>query len=452
MKINPNIFRAYDIRGVYPREINEEATYFIGRAFIKFLRKINLKIVIGQDNRVSSPSLFKALTKGMIDEGSNVINIGLSTTPMLYFTVAHFKFDGGINITASHNPFQYNGFKMVREKAIPISEKSGIKEIKNLALEGKFQTTEKGKITKKEVLKEYIRFNLENDLKEIKPFKIVVDTANAVSSIVVPKILKKIDCKIFHLYSKLDGTFPNHPPDPHIEENLKVLKKKVLTKKADLGIAFDGDGDRIVFVDEKGKRIPGDLITTLLVKLILKTHPGEKILCDVRSSNIIREVTKKAGGKPVMGRIGHSFIKEKMRKENIIFQGELNGHYYFREHYFCEAPFFAMLKILEEITKSGKTISGLVKPFKKYFHSGEINFRIKDYHLPDAKKIILEKLERRYKKGQISHLDGLRIDFKDWWFNIRSSHTEPVLRLVVEAETEKLMEEKKKELVAQIKA
>ncbi len=447
MKINSDIFRAYDIRGIYPEEINENAAYLIGRAYVKFLGKKNPKIVVGRDNRFSSPVLFKNLVSGIINSGANVIDIGLAITPMLYFTVAHFKYDGGVSITASHNLAQYNGFKFVREKAIPISEKTGLKEIKKLALAGKFKIKRKGKVLRKKVLKEYIAFNLKDfDLEAIKPLKIAIDTANAVPGIVVPEIFKKTNCKIYHLYSKLDGTFPNHPPSPHEEENLRGLQRQVLNKKADLGIAFDGDGDRIIFVDENGKMIPGDLITALLAYLILKENPGEKVLCDVRSSNIVRDAVKEGGGKVVIGRIGHSFIKERMRKENIIFQGELNGHYYLREHYFCEAPFYVIFKILEEISKRDKAISELLKPYKKYFHSGEINFEVKD------KKKVLKTLENKFSRGgKVLKIDGLRIDYSDWWFNARPSHTEPVLRLVVEAKTKELMEKKKKELIALIK-
>ena len=441
MKINPQIFRAYDIRGIYPKELDERAAYLIGRAFVKFFKKPRLKIVVGRDNRLSSPSLFKALTKGIIDQGADVIDIGLSTTPMHYFTVAHFKFDGGVMITASHNPPQYNGFKFVREKAIPISEKTGLKEIKKLTTRPGNVITRPGRVVKKEVLKEYIAFNLKDfNLKKIKLLKIVIDTANAVPGILVPKIFKKINCKIYYLFAKLDGSFPNHLPSPHEEKNLKSLKKEVLRKKADLGIAFDGDGDRVIFVDEKGKMILGDLITALLASLILKENPGEKVLCDVRSSNIVRDVVKEMGGIPVIGRIGHSFIKERMRRENIIFQGELNGHYYLRTHYFCEAPFFVIFKILEEISRNRKSISELVKPFQKYSHSGEINFKVKN------KKKVFKTLEDKFRGGEILKIDGLRIDFPNWWFNVRPSHTEPLLRLVVEARTKKLMEQKIKEI------
>lgn len=445
MKINPSIFKAYDIRGLFPKEINEEVAYLVGRAFVIFLssqrKSTKLNIVVGRDNRLSSSLLAQNLKKGVRDQGANVIDIGLVTTPMLYFATYHYNFDGGIIITASHLGKEYNGFKMVREKAIPLSEKTGIQEIKKLVLKGNFKIKRKGKIKRKKILKEYLKFNLKDfDFSNTKPFKIVVDTANAVSGILIPELSKKIPGKIYHLFEKLDGNFPNHSPDPLIKENLKWLQKEVLNKKADLGIAFDGDGDRIIFVDENGKIVPCDLINALIAKIILRNHPGEKILYDIRSSNIVREVIVKERGKPVMGRVGHSFIKEKMRKENIIFAGEFSGHYYHRDHYFCEAPLFVLFKILEEISKKEKTFSQLIKPFEKYFHSGEINFKVKD------KEKVLKILENKFKEGKISKIDGIRIDFPDWWFNVRPSQTEPVLRLVLEAKTKKLMEKKKKEI------
>ena len=434
MEINTKIFKAYDIRGIYPEEINEEAGYFIGRAYAKFLAKKKPKIAVGRDARISSPSLYKSLTKGLTDQGADVVDIGFSITPLLYFAVAHLKIDGGVNITASHNPPQYNGFKLVREKAIPISGDTGIEKIKKIALKGKFKEGRKGRVLEKQILKDYISFNLKGfNLKKVKPLKIVTDTANGVAGIPVAEFFKKTNHKVFHLYSKLDGTFPNHLPSPHEEKNLKGIKKEVSRRKADLGIAFDGDGDRIIFVDEKGKMVRGDYITALMAKLILKENPGEKVLCDVRSSNIVRETVKEAGGKVVLGRVGHSFIKEKMRKENIIFQGELNGHYYLRSHYFCEAPFYIIFRLIEEISNTEIPLSELVKPFQKYYYSGEINLTIKD------KKTALLKLERKFKKGKINKIDGLRVDFPDWWFNARPSNTEPVLRLVIEAKTKKLL-------------
>jgi len=448
MKINSNIFRAYDIRGIYPKELDERAGELIGRAFVKFLNKKNLRIVVARDGRLSSPSLFKFLTKGLCEQGVNVIDIGLATSPMFYFAVAHFKFDGGIMITASHLSSEYNGFKLVREKAIPISEETGLKEIKKLTqtagnvITG-YPPSGCGKVVKKKVLKEYIAFNLKDfDLEKILPFKIVIDTANSVSGILIPEIFKKINCKIYHLFSELDGNFPNHNPDPLVKENLTFLQKEVKKRKADFGIAFDGDGDRIIFLDERGKIISGDFITALLSQIILKAHSGEKIIYDIRSSNIVKETIKRYGGIPLVSRIGHSFFKEKMRKENIIFGGELSGHYYSKKDYFSEAPIFVLFKILEEMTKSKNKLSQLIEPFKKYFYSGEINFKVKN------KKKVLKTLENKFSQsGNILKTDGLRIDFPDFWFLVRPSQTEPLLRLVLEARTKKLMEEKKQEIV-----
>jgi len=441
MRINPKIFRAYDIRGVYPKDLNESTAYSIGRAFVKFLKKPKLRIVIARDNRISSPSLHKNLIKGITDSGASVVDIGLSTTPMFYFAAAHYKYDGGIIVTASHNPAEYNGFKIVRENAVPISGETGIKEIQKLTQFNFEENKNNGKVVEKEILKDYIDFNLKN-IKNLKSFKIVIDTANAVSGIVIPELFKTIPGKIYHLFSKFDGKFPNHSPDPLVKKNLKALQKEVKNKKADLGVAFDGDGDRIIFVDEKAEIIAGDIITALIASLILKDNAGKKILYDVRSSNIIKETVEKAGGKAIVGRIGHSFIKERMRKENIIFAGEFSGHYYHKDHYFCEAPIFVFLEILKEMSKT--SISQLVKPYRKYFHSGEINFKVEN------KEAKLRQIKNSYKGGKILEIDGLRVDYRDWWFLVRLSNTEPVLRLVVEANTKSLLEEKKKELTALI--
>ncbi len=448
LRFSHAIFRAYDIRGIYPDYLNERVAELIGRAFVKFLGGSNLNIVVGRDNRLSSPSLFKALTKGILEQGGNVIDIGIATTPMLYWTCAYFKFDAGIEISASHNPPQYNGFKMVRKEAAPISEKTGLKEIKKLVTSPGNAITSPGTIIKKEILKEYLKFNLRNfDFKKMRPFNLVIDTANATAGILIPEIFRKTNFKISHLFPKLDGNFPNHFPDPLVKKNLLLLQKEVKNKKADLGAAFDGDGDRIIFLDERGEVIPGDLITALLSKIILKEQVGKKILYDVRSSKIVGETIKGSGGTPIVSRIGHTFIKEKMREKDVFFAGEFSGHYYLKEHYFCEAPIFVLLKILEIISSTGKNLSELILPFKKYFHSGEINFNeIKN------KNKILEIMEKRYKNGKINHLDGLRIDFKNWWFLVRPSQTEPVLRLVIEAKTKEIFEEKKKELIELIKS
>lgn len=451
MKINPGIFKAYDIRGVYPEEINGRAAYLIGHAFAKFLKKPEIlpagrqvKIAVGRDNRLSSPILHENLVKGLRDSGVNVIDIGLSPTPLLYFAVAHYGLDGGINITASHNPKEYNGFKLVGEKAVPIGENTGLKQIQKLA-ENVSAGCGNGKVEKRKVINDYIEFNLrEINLNKLKPLKIVADTANAVPGIFISEIRKKISARIYHLFSKLDGSFPNHPPNPLTKENLSGLCREVRKRKADFGAAFDGDGDRIIFIDEKGAVVPSDMTTALMAEIILKENPGGKILYDIRSSRATKEAIEENGGEAVMWRVGHSFIKEKMRKEGIIFGGEFAGHFYYKKHHFAEAPLFLLLKIIEKISAEGTTLSRLIKPYRRYFHSGEINFEVEN------KMGKIKELKKAFGSGKIIEIDGLRVDFSDWWFNVRPSNTEPFLRLVLEAKTKNLLEEKKKELTALI--
>jgi len=452
MRINPGIFRAYDIRGIWPEELDEKIAYRIARAFVCFLRENNKKkvldIAVGRDNRLSSPSLSQNFIEGIIDSGCNVIDIGLSTTPMLYFSVAHYGFDGGVEVSASHNPPEYNGFKLVREESRPISKITGIERIKKLVLANTsfLPNKKKGDVIKKNVLDDYSKFVFEGiQIKKIKPLRIVVDTANGVVGIVIPQIFKKLPVQLYHLFPELDGRFPNHLPNPLVEENLEDIKQTVRKKKADLGVAFDGDGDRIIFVDEKGEVVPPDLIGVLVAESILKRYPGQKIMYDIRSSNIVKEKIKEAGGVAIMSRVGHSFIKERMRKENIVFAQEFSGHYYFKDRYFAESPFFVLFKILERLSESKKKLSDIIKEYKKYYHSGEINFEVAD----KEKKI--KELEKKFSKGKKTYLDGLRVDFKDWWFNVRPSNTEPLLRLVIEAKTKEILEKKKKEISALIK-
>lgn len=447
MEINAEIFKAYDIRGKYPEEINERVAFLLGKSFVKFLKqklkKNDLKIIVGRDGRISSPKLFNGIKNGILQEKVNLIDIGLSTSPMLYWAFFHYQFDGGIEITASHLGKEFNGLKLLAKKIGFLSKDSGLEEIKKICLKEKYRAErEKGKLTKKNVLMEYLKFQEKFFPKEnFQKLKIVVDTSNSVPGILIDPFKKIFQVKIFHLFPKIDGNFPNHEPDPSIEKNLIFLKKEVKKRKAHLGVIFDGDGDRIVFIDDRGKKIPGDLILAILAKSILKEKPKEKILYDVRCSNIVKEKIEEFGGIPVISRIGHSFIKQKMIKEKILFGGEFSGHYYHRDHYFSEVPLFVFLKILEIISLEKKPISKIIKGFQKYFHTGEINLKIPDPEL------VIEKLEKKYKRGKILKIDGLRVDFRDWWFLVRPSKTEPVLRLIVEAKTKKLMNLKKKELM-----
>jgi len=457
-QILEKIFRQYDIRGKYPEEINQEIAYLLGLALVSFAKKQRkvkkIDILVGRDNRKSSPALFKALSKGILDAGGNVISLGLCTSPLFYFASGYYKVDdGGVMITASHLPKDYNGFKLVRELPLPIDIKSGLKEIKKLVQKRTPEFFKKattcprtsGKLVEKNILKEYLKFiHKDPELFKMKPLKVVIDTGNAVTGIIAPEIFKNLNCKIFYLFKKLDSNFPNRHLDCTRAENLKNLTREVLKRKADLGVAFDGDGDRVTFLDEKGKFIFPSIITAFLVSVLLKENTGEKILYTVNQSRIIPEVIKTYGGVPIISKVGHSNIKKKMRKENDLFGGEESAHYYHRSPYFCEAPFFVLFKILKELSKTEKRFSELVKPFQKYFYSGEINFEAKN------QKRVLKSLENKLKGGKVLKMDGIRIDFPDWWFNVRPSHTEPVLRLVVEAKTKKLMVQKKKELTSLI--
>lgn len=442
MSINSSIFKAYDIRGIYPRDLNEEVAYLVGRAIVVLTGAKT--VVVGYDARFSSDSLVQAVIKGVTEQGADAVNIGLVTTPMLNFAVAeHPEHEAGIMVTASHNPKEYNGLKLCYGNALPIGENTGMADIKKLVLEEKFSAAMPGKILKKEILDAYVEKVLSLiDVKNIKPLKIVVDTANAVGAIPLPEFFKKIPCQLIPLYFELDGNFPNHEANPLKEETLVDLKKKVLEESADLGVAIDGDADRIGFVDEKGETVRADLILALIAKKILEEKPGGLVLYDVRSSRIAREVVEKAGGRAEMCRVGHALIKKQMWDNGALFAGEFSSHFYYRDFYNVESGDLTMLKLLEIISLSGRKLSEIVAPLLRYHHSGEINFEVSD------KEGKMKELEEKYgvAASEISHLDGVRLDFSDWWFNVRSSNTEPLLRLNLEAKTKELMEQKKKEL------
>lgn len=447
-KINPKIFRAYDIRGIYPRELNEKSAEIVGRAFVKFLEEgtktDGLEIVLGSDNRASSLSLSAALKKGVLEEGARVIDIGLSPTPVFYFAVWNYGFKGGIQVTASHNPPQYNGFKVVREKAKMVGENSGLGKLKRMALEIGETEGEKvkgGGAKGKEVLEDYIEFNLRGvNLSGIENFKLVIDTGNAVSGVLVERLKKYLPCQIFHLFPELDSRFPNRGLNPLEEENTRYLREAVKEQAADLGMAFDGDGDRVIFIDEKGGLIAPDLVSALISKIILRENKGAKIVYNVNLSNIVREVIEENGGRAIPCRIGHTFVKKEMIEEGAVFGAEYSGHYFHKNHSFCEAPLFVLFKLMEETRREKRSISKLVFPFKKYFYSGVVNFNVRE------KQEKIKKIEKKYQRGKISRLDGLRVDFPNWWFNVRPSNTEDTLRVTVEAKTKNLMEEKLEEI------
>jgi len=441
-----SIFKAYDLRGIYPEQLNEKTAYKVGRAFVEFLKCKN--VVVGRDMRLSSDSLFKALTDGITDQGADVIDIGLSTTPMLYFAVANYGFDSGLMVTASHNPKEYNGIKFTREKAIPISEDTGIREIEKLVKKNDFKKSKKGRIIKKDVLKDYVDFVLSFvNLKNIKPLKVVMDASNGMAGMIAPKVFEKMSIEIIPMYFDLDGSFPNHQSNPLILENRKDIMKRVVDEKADLGIAWDGDVDRCFFIDEKGRFLQGDFITGFLAENMLKKYPNSIIFYDLRASWFVKDMIEKNNGIPKMCRVGYSFFKQYMRDENSVFAGEVTGHYYYKyKDFYIDDGMIAALQMIELISIKNKPFSDILKPAEKYFISGEINSEVED------KKAVIKKLEQEFNDGKISHIDGISVDYDDWHFNVRPSNTEPLIRLNLEAKTKEKMEEMRDKILEIIRS
>ncbi|HKZ22243.1 MAG TPA: phosphomannomutase/phosphoglucomutase [candidate division Zixibacteria bacterium] len=444
-KVDPAIFKAYDIRGIYPTQLNEETAYLVGKALVEYLKPTN--IAVGRDMRLSSPALFKSLTRGILEVGADVIDIGLCSTDELYFAVGKFGFDAGVMITASHNPKEYNGFKICQKEAIPLSGDSGLNEIQEIILSGKFSTpAKKGSLIKKDVTDDYIRHILSFvDVKKIKPFKIVVDAGNGMAGLLVPKLFEKLPGQLIPMFFELDGTFPNHPASPIEPENLKFLQEKVIQEKAFLGAAFDGDADRIFFVDEKANMLGGDIVTALVAKSLLKKEKGATILYNIICSRTVPRVIRESGGKAVKTRVGHALIKPLMKQYNAIFGGEHSGHFYYRDNFYADSALITLVVFLELLSEENKKVSDLVKEIDRYFRSGEINSKVEDI----PKK--LKEIEKVYASGKIDHLDGLTVEFDNWWFNVRPSNTEPLLRLNVEAESPELLQQKTQELLAQIR-
>lgn len=453
MQTNPNIFKAYDIRGIYGQDLNEETAYKLGQAYVR-LRKEDgktgkLSIVVGGDMRLSTPSLKESLTKGITDAGADVIDIGLASTPTFYFAVAYFNYDGGIIVSASHNPKEWNGFKLVREKAIPISGETGIYKLHDLVISdcAASQATQPlnyGKTIKNDiVLKTQIEHDLQySDLNKIKPLKIAIDTANGMGSQYLSALFKHLNCELIEMNFELDGTFPAHEADPLKEENMEDLKNKVVETRADFGISTDGDGDRIFFVDNRGKTIDQSIIRGILAKIFLRERPGSKICYDIRPGRITRDMIEESGGIPIVTRVGHSLIKEQALKEGAYFAGESSGHFFLNMDIGCfEVPTIIILKLLQEFSETNLTVSEYIKPYQKYFHSGEINSIIAD------KEKVFSAILEKYADAQINKLDGITVEYPDFWFNVRGSNTEPKLRLNLEAVSREKMEEKRDEVL-----
>lgn len=442
------IFKAYDVRGVVPSQLNEEIAYKIGLAFQHVLdeedRANGNTVVVSRDMRSHSPGLAKALIEGLTGAGLDVLDIGLASTPMNYFAIGYFKAAGGVQVTASHNPAQYNGFKFSRHGARPVSGDHGIALMEQKVAEGDLPKAEtKGKVSHGEVFRNYqhhvLSFLREGDYGQ--PLKVAVDAANGMGTIERP-ILEAMGIQLIPLFYELDGSFPNHEANPLKEENLLDLARAVREAEADLGIAFDGDADRAAFIDENGNPIGSDLMTGLIAGELLEREPGKAVLYDLRSSRAVHEYIEEKGGIAVRERVGHSFMKATLRKREGIFGGELAGHYYFRDHSYADCPLLSVVEVLNLMRKKKQLLSELIQPLERYRKSPEINFVVED------KQGKIDELAKKYGDAQIDYLDGITISYPDWWANVRPSNTEPYLRLVMEAKTGPELEKRKEEIFA----
>ena len=441
------IFKSYDVRGIYPSEFNDDIAYGIGRAFVEQLGLTS--IVVGRDMRPSGEKLFAAFAAGANDAGADVTDIGLVSTDALYFAVGKYGFAGGVMITASHNPAEYNGMKFTRDRAQAISLETGLAQIRDQVASGKYGplAARRGTISHREILDEFATHCLSFiDPATIKPFKIAIDAGNGMAGLTVPHVFDRLPCQVIPLFFKLDGTFPNHPASPIEPENMVDLQRAVIENQCDLGAAFDGDADRMFLVDEKGGLIGGDMVTALVGINTLKRDPGAKILYNLICSRSVPEAIERAGGVPLRSPVGHSLIKKIMRDEDIVFGGEHSGHFYFRNNWFADSGMIALLQCLEVFSEANAPVSAVVAPIDTRFRSGEVNSRVRD--IP-AK---LEEIRAYYRDGKVDYLDGLTIAYPDWWMNVRPSNTEPLLRLNVEGDTKESMERHRDEALALIRS
>jgi phosphomannomutase len=451
MNLNPDIFKAYDIRGVYPAEVTDEAARAIGGAFVAYLKA--KRIAVGRDMRLSSPALAQAFIDGATAQGADVVDYGMIATDMLYFAVGRDGHDGGVQITASHNPKQYNGMKLVRKEAFPLSGEEGLAEIRQMIAGNALPPAAepRGQVTTKNALEAYVEHVMSFiDPSVIKPFNIVLDAGSGMGGLVAPKLFERLPCRTTRLCFEIDGRFPNHEANPLIEENRRDIVERVIAEKADAGVAWDGDADRCFFIDGTGAFVSGDFVTALLAEAFLIKHPGSTIIYDLRASHAVRDTVARYGGTSLMNRVGHAFFKRRMRETNGIFGGEVTGHYYFRDNFFADNGFIPALLILELMSRKGQTLHALLQPLsERYFISGEINTKLKSMDEVPAR---LVAIAAKYADGHQYELDGLSVEYPDWHFNVRPSNTEPLLRLNLEATNRELMEKKRDEVLAHIRA
>ncbi|MBL8733628.1 MAG: phosphomannomutase/phosphoglucomutase [Planctomycetes bacterium] len=438
-----SIFKAYDIRGTYPDQIDKRIAFRIGAAMVRFLGA--KRLVVGRDMRTMAPEIQDAVIDGMLSQGCDVVDIGLASTPMVYYAIGKLPCDGGLAVTASHNPKQYIGFKLCRAEARPMSGDTGIKDIERLVAQGDPKPADRrGKRDRVDLKADWVR-HIASFAKGITPMKICVDYANGMGANESPEIFRAIEgLEVVPLYEQLDGTFPNHEANPLKESNLDDLRHLVKKHKAPLGLAFDGDADRCAFVDEDGRTVHADLVTVILARGMLQRHPGKGIIYDLRSSKVVKEEIVKLGGRPVRERVGHSFMKETMRKQDCIGGGELSGHFYFAENFYTDCGVLAAILVMNQLSQEKKTLKQAADALRKYHGTGEINFKVED------KQGLMQQIGKRYADATIDWLDGITVTYPTWWVNVRPSNTEPFLRLCLEADTKQLMEQKRDELFAML--
>jgi phosphomannomutase len=447
MQIAPGIFKAYDIRGIYPTELNEEGAYAIGRAFVTFLQA--REVIVGHDMRLSGPAIFNAVTRGIMDQGADVVNIGLVSTDQYYFACTRLGLPG-MMVTASHNPKQYNGFKMVRQMPYLLSGAEGIQDLRRIVENDAYApTTRTGSMRALDLSDEFVTFVLgliDSDILERRRLKVIADTGNGTVGPILQRVYGRLPIDFIGMYLEPDGNLPNHGLDPLMPENRAELERRVVEEGADAGFAFDGDGDRFFVIDDRGRFISGDFLTALLGRYLLRRAPGSKIVYDVRASWAVRDLISAAGGVPLIERVGHAFIKRRMANENALFGGEVSGHYYFRDFNFADSGIIPSLLVMEMLAGSDQSLSAMLAPLEeKYFISGEINSTVA------SPKERLEALAAAYADGVIEWIDGISVTYPTWHMNVRASNTEPLIRLNLEATTREEMERRRDEVLAIIR-
>jgi phosphomannomutase len=445
--LDSKVFKAYDERGIYPDELDEAGAEAIGRAYVEQFEP--RRMAVGRDMRVSSPAMQAALMRGAAAAGVDVLDLGLVGTEMLYFAVGSLGLEGGAMVTASHNPKEYTGMKLVRRGALPVGGESGLLDVRDRAVaDAATNASEPGRIEPHDIWPAYVEQVLSFvDVGAIQPLRVVIDAANGMAGTMLPPVLEQLPLDAVRCYFEPDGTFPNHEPNPLLPENREFIVRKTLEEGADLGVAFDGDADRCFFVDDSGEFVPGDFVTALFAESVLEKEPGAKVIYDVRASRAVPDTIERAGGVPLVNRVGHAFIKARMRKDDAAFAGEVSGHYYFRDFSQADSGTVPFLLMLELISKRGRRLSEILAPLRsRYFITGELNTPVPDVALK------LQELKERYADGRVSHLDGISVDFDDWHFNVRPSNTEPLLRLNLEAMSEELMERKRDEVLEVIRS